>query len=164
MRLSAVVFSLAVSSASAFQCPPDWSERQAFEEAENAYLIYVSKVEYAEDLTRAFLPYDDVEKGYVKLLEVTFAVKEVFKGSETAVTRIFDLAGIGTGFVGFIPGYYYIVSLKENGFGDEAPKGWPEHATVANLCDIAYVGGSLSDEHFSEDLKRVRSWSAESEN
>ena len=151
------------SSAFAFQCPPAWSERQAFDQAENAYLIYVSKVEYAEDLTRAHMPREDVEKGYVKLLEVTFAVKEVFKGSETAIARILDPAGIGTGFVGFIPGYYYVVAFDGDVFGGEAPEGWPENTTVANLCDIAYVGSSLSDEHLAEGLKQVRAWARESE-
>ncbi|MEM8983129.1 MAG: hypothetical protein AAGC71_08890 [Pseudomonadota bacterium] len=162
--LAAGLILLVPSRVTAYQCPPDWSAQRAVEAAKYVYLIRATNVEYAEALTRTVVPDHDVDAGVIKLSEVSYDLLEVLKGDGSAALRLIDPAGIGVGFVGFVPGYYYIIAIANpiaNPVGsevlDDLPPGWPANTVVVSICDVVASAASLKSDTFQAQLARVRS-------
>ena len=147
---------LVASSALAFHCSVDWSDDVTLKRTEHIVWVEVSRVEYAEALTKALLSAEDVDAGYVKLLKVSLKTIKRLKGPDLGVEHIYDLAGVGTGFVGFVPGYFYAIALDGTTSDEEVPEEWPDNSVVINSCDVISVAASLNDDQFQKDLARIR--------
>lgn len=126
-------------NAHGFQCGQDHSDESVFANANSVYVVKVNSVEF----------YKNVEGGeHAKLLLAKFEVKETLKGESKSSGEVTDLAGIGTGFVNFIPGVYYILAISEQLEGLTK-----DHVS---FCEVLAGAFHLKDEEFRETLTKLR--------
>ncbi len=111
------VFLLAVMSASpswSFSCEPEQTTEAAFAEAERVFLVYVTETRLEEDLLERMAAESDefdFSEEHWKFVSAGYRVVEEFKGDAEYQPRLVDWLGIGTGYVGLVPGGYYTQSL-----------------------------------------------------
>ena len=123
----------------AFQCEEDYSPKKAFKKAETVFVARIKSLEF----------YKDVKDGkHAKLLLVKYDVVETLKGNKHRAGEALDLAGIGTGFVGFIPGGYYIIAYEK--------QKQIEGKQYVDMCDVLARAFYLEEERFSKALKYMR--------
>ena len=122
-----------------FQCPRDHSPESAYQKANVAYVAKINSVEF----------FKNVKDGkHAKYLLVKFDVVEKLKGKIQKSGEVLDVAGIGTGFVNFIPGGYYIISHEEEKL--------IEGKQYVNMCDVLGVAFYLEDEMFVKTLEKLK--------
>lgn len=137
-----IIFSL---NAHSFQCARDHSDDSVFKESLAVYLVRINSVEF----------YKDIEGGeFAKLLLTKYEVHETLKGIPQKEGVVTDLAGIGTGFVGFIPGAYYIIAIGEQPLGTDV-----NHITFCGILGSAF---HLDDEELKEKTIKLRALSENS--
>lgn len=133
LLITSLVFS---SQAYSFQCPRDHSPESAYQKSNVAYVAKINAVEFFKDIK---------DRKHAKYLLVKFDVVEVLKGKKEKSGEVLDVAGIGTGFVNFIPGGYYIITHEEENL--------VEGKQYVNMCDVLGAAFYLEDEMFSKTLE-----------
>ena len=137
---------LLAGNAAAFQCE-DMTLQQQYERADHVFVILVTDTRL-EDGDLLGIPEEDAEA--VRLVSAGFEVIERFKGSVEPTTRLLDLLGIGTGYVGLTPGLRFLVLAEDD---EEVPQGY----LYVNLC-TALLGYMREEEQgVRETLSEVRS-------
>lgn len=133
--ITLLVFS---SQAYSFQCPRDHSPESAYKKASVAYVAKIRSVEY----------FRNVKDGkHAKYLLVKFDVVETLKGKQGS-GEVLDVAGIGTGFVNFVPGGYYIITNEEEKL--------VEGKQYVNMCNILGAAFYPEDEVFTKTLEKLK--------
>jgi len=107
---TASTIALLSASAFGFQCPSANEPGDIYDRSTVVALIEVTSVSLNRDWTAELDAENPDSAGSVRALEVEFDVTETLKGTATSAPAI-ELLGIGTGYVGFTPGVYYLVAL-----------------------------------------------------
>lgn len=140
------------NTAWAFQCP-ERSQEQLYDEAERAFLVYITETKLNEEL------YKQLSKGYpageddfeaVKAIFATYDIIEEFKGDPTYKPALVDFLGISTGYVGLTPGVYFLVFLES------AEEGQPRNVKWVNFCNVPAMHHRFNVERFQNKLDEFR--------
>ena len=144
IKYSVLVLLLLLSvKAVAFQCSSDNSFSVNFAQSERVFLIYVTEVSLDKKTTKRNDKEYPESAGYVKILKVDYDVVENFKGDIEFIPKFMDLLGIGTGYVGFTPGNYYMVTLSAQG-------GWDKrNYRHVSMCDVHF-------QHYRNDIDEYK--------
>jgi len=134
----------------AFQCPRDNSFSVNFAKSERVFLIYVTEVSLDKKTTERNDKEYPESAGYVKILKVDYDVIESFKGDLKFKPKIMDLLGIGTGYVGFTPGNYYMVTLSEQ-------EDWGKrNYRHVSMCDVHFQHYRNDIDEYKEIIEKAR--------
>ncbi len=136
----------------AFQCL-EKSEKQHYEEAERAFLIYVTGTKLDEELYKTLIkgyPAENDTSESIKAIFADYKVIEEFKGDPNYQPVLVDFLGIGMGSVGLTPGKYYLVMLEP------PSKDEPSNIRAVNICNTPFGHYRLKAEPFQRQLDGVR--------
>lgn len=142
-----------VSIAWSFQCSRDQSLSSLYEDSERIFLIYITETKLEESLVKRInesLPKDNIETEDIKLLSSGYRVIENFKGDIEYIPRLIDLLGIGTGYVGLVPGSYYLVMLPER------EEDLFDGMRMVNICTVPFSHYRLEVKEFQDSLNIMR--------
>ncbi|GAA5213491.1 hypothetical protein ACFSJ3_03480 [Corallincola platygyrae] len=153
--LFAVTLMLFPRFAVAFQCPVDVTPEEQFKATDRSFLIYVTDTQIEEKLTEKLAqtyPAMEVEKEHMKFISAGYKVIEEFKGDENYTPRLIDILGIGTGYVGLVPGSYYLVMLPQQATNSNETEGMRH----VDICSVPLGHYQLRNEKLQSELDKFR--------
>ncbi|MGB0632255.1 MAG: hypothetical protein ACPGRZ_16310 [Alphaproteobacteria bacterium] len=142
----------------AFQCHPGETGEGAHDDAERIFLILVLETRLDEEFQKLIESERPQSKDAMKPITVRYRVIEDFKGDTNFKPEFLDLLGIGTGYVGFSPGVYYLVSVpkldpsKEQDKRTDILKG----RRIINFCNVIAKNYRLNVAKFRKEINFIR--------
>lgn len=124
----------------AYSCPPDETEDVLVARATHILLVKVTRTELVEI----------VEEGEaVELPRSEYRLVEAVKGTASETGHVFDMpVGYGTGFVGLLPGAYYLLVLDQGHSYEGVP--------FVDPCVLPIATFNLEGTEPQEALRRIR--------
>lgn len=139
-------------SASAFVCSEDNSIENQYKNAEHVFLAYVLETRLEPALAKQIINPHAMKNNTEapKLISADYQIIEEFKGKLSSFPRLVELLGLGTGYVGLIPGVYYVVFLPK------PVPGIPEGYQGVNICNVPLAHEHLHNAGFQSELSKIR--------
>ncbi len=142
---AAVLFAVSLLNSGAlwaFQCPPDETEEVLVARATQVLLVRITAtelVEVTEGGERFELPRSE------------YRLLEALKGTASDTGYVYDMpVGYGTGFVGLLPGVFYLLVLDQENSHDGVP--------FVDPCALPIATANLEGTQPRAILKRIRSY------
>jgi len=145
-----------INVAYAYDCGDDTVE-SLFDEAERSFLMHVTGTKLDEELAKKLTEGDSdelLDNEAIKPIFIDYEIVEEYKGDPDFKPKLFDVVGIGIGFVGMIPGSYYAVLLP--GMNEEDDRPLMKNIRRVDICNTPYQHYRFKVDPFQEKLDTLR--------